>query len=374
MMKKLLLLLFTATVFFACQKEAPKESSYFVYVASGDSKDGSGIGIYNWVPSKGELSEIVRDSAVVSSGYLAMDSTKEVLYSINGEKISAFKVDTKSGFISLINEVPQVGKGACHVSVSNDGQFLIVGYYSSGSLATFGLNENGSIGELKSQHQHTGSSINTSRQESSHVHQVLPVPNSNLILVPDLGIDKVMVYAIDEAGDLTLAPDQYNGYIKPGGGPRHAVVHPNGKYAYVLHELTGYVTGFQIDSKNGLKDTINTVSTLPDGFNDFNKSADIHITPNGKYLYASNRGHNSLAVCKIIPETGALVFAGTKSCGGDWPRAFGIDPSGDFILVANKNDNQISILKIDYSTGFFEKVGEVQTPLAPQGIRFIKSR
>lgn len=370
-MKRILLLLPITLLILSCEPTKTEENTHLVYVASGTDADGTGIGIYSWNAEESELSEIGADSTFGSFSYLTIDKVNNLLFGVSKKTISAFEIDKRSGELKHLNSQPNVGVNPCHVSVSNDGKFLVVGYYSSGSLATYAIAEGGLLAEAISIVQHTGSSIDSSRQMEPHVHQVLPLPESDLILVPDLGIDKVMTYRLNNSGELTAVSDEFNAKIRPGGGPRHAVIHSEKNYVYVLHELTGNVTGFHIDTKQGFKDSINTVSTLPADFDGLNKSADIHITPDGQYLYASNRGHNSIAVSRI-DETGALTFLGTKSCGGDWPRAFAIDPSGQFLLVANQRSNQISIMKIDYETGFFEKVGETETVAAPQAIRFIK--
>ncbi|MEO9476502.1 MAG: lactonase family protein [Cyclobacteriaceae bacterium] len=373
-MYKMILAAVIAIAFTSCEPQEKKADKYWVYVASDNAEDGAGIGIYDWVPEIGVMSSISADTQSATSSYLAVDTVLNTLYNVNGEGIFAYQINRESGALMAINNTRLTGRGPCHISVSNDHKFVLVGYYSSGSLAAYEIKEDGGIGAQLSGFEHRGSSVNAERQERAHVHMVSTVPESNLVLVPDLGIDKVVVYALDDTGTLTPAEDEYVARITPGGGPRHLAIHPSNKFVYVLHELTGHVTGFGLDPQNGFRDSINTISTLPADFAEFNKSADIHITPNGQYLYASNRGHNSLVVCEISQETGALTVLGTKSCGGDWPRAFGIDPTGQYIFVANKRSDQISLLKIDYATGFFEKTGEVKTQLAPQGIRFIKAK
>ncbi len=343
---------------------------YAVYVSSGDEQDGAAIGIYEWSPTSATMIKIGVDSSYTSSSYLAIDAENNKLYSV-GSAIATFSINPITGKLTALNETKDTGKGACYLSLAHNKKFITVAYYSSGSASTYAILPDGTVGKEISTVVHSGSSVNKERQEAPHVHMAFAAPNSDIILMPDLGIDQVKSYRSDENGILTPAPNAATN-ITAGGGPRHLAFAPGGKRVYVLHELTGHVTGFGFDPEKGITDKINTVSTLPEDFKEFNKSADIHVSPDGKYLYASNRGHNSLAVFSIDQASGALTFLGAKDCGGDWPRAFAIDPSGDFILVANKNSNQISILKIDHATGFFEKVGEVATVLAPQCIRFLK--
>lgn len=370
-MKKILLVLIPVLLVLSCQDKTPEKPSYFMYVASSYPDDNQGIGIYTWDTSEGSMELIANDSTLNAISYLDIDPINHTLYSISREVISAFKINS-SGSLTLLNELPNQGKGPCHVSVTTDQKHLLVGYYSSGTLAAYSLAEDGSLGALTDYKTHFGSSIDTTRQQSAHVHQVLPVAESSLILVPDLGMDKVMVYDKSATGILTLVDSTFFANIDLGGGPRHAVAHPLKNFVYVLQELKGKVSGFHFDNQKGFLEPINTVSTLAADFDDFNKSADIHITPNGQYLYASNRGPNTLAIFSIDQETGALTFIDSQSCGGDWPRAFAIDPSGQFILVANKNSNQITIHKIDYNTGLLENIAEVKTSLGPQCIRFLK--
>lgn len=344
--------------------------SYWVYISSG-TNDGAGIGIYQWSPETGDLVPVDELAEVTSSSYLALNQEQEILYSTNGDGIQAFKINTQTGSLSLLNQVEHSGRGACYVSVSNDGRFLLVAYYGSGSAASYKLNQDRSIGAKVSVVQHQGSSVNQERQEGPHAHMILPAPVGNLVFVPDLGIDKVMAYQISSEGVLSPAPVP-SVSLDAGYGPRHMAFHSNNRFAYVLAELTGNVVGFTFDPEKGLQAKINDLSTLPPDFTEFSKSADIHITRDGKYLYASNRGHNSLAIYAIDPRTGELSLIDILPCGGDWPRAFGIDPSGKFILVANKRSDAISVLEIDPDTGLFEMSENVKTVGQPQCIRFLK--
>ena len=381
----IVLILISMVLFSACQSNSNKiamaeiqeekiessEESYWVYVSSGTAEDDQGIGIYQWTPKGGTLTAIGHVTDVASSSYLNVDAQSKMLYSINGDGIQAYQINDQTGSLNLLNQVKHSGRGGCYVSLSNDGQFLLVAYYSSGSAASYKLLADGAIGEKVSVVQHEGSSVDQGRQEGPHAHMILPAPTGNLVFVPDLGIDKVMAYLLSSGGILEPAPQPYAS-LDPGYGPRHMVFHPNNQFAYVLAELTSNVVGFHFDPQRGLTEKINDLAMLPKDFTEFSKAADIHITPDGKYLYASNRGHNSLAVYSIDQTTGELSLIDMPSCGGDWPRAFEIDPSGNYILVANKRSNAISVQKINHETGLFEAVGNVNTVSAPQCIRFVR--
>lgn len=347
-------------------------SRYWVYVSSGQEDDqGKGIGVYGWDPASGRLTARYEQDLVTSSSYLALDQEKQRLYSINHQGLQSFIIDPNSGQIGELNSIAPTGKGGCYLSISNDGKYILAAYYSSGSIASYRLKTDGVVGEQLSTHQHEGSSVNKERQEAAHAHMILPAPDSELIFVPDLGIDKVMAYRLSADGTLTAAPQPFVS-LKPGYGPRHLAFHPHRPFAYVLAELTSHVVGFNLDKTRGLTTEINDINMLPADFTEFSKAADLHITPNGKFLYASNRGHDSIAIMSIDEDSGQLTLVDIIPCGGSWPRAFAIDPTGNYLLIANKRSHAISVNRIDNSTGLFTEVAKVNTVKAPQCIRFFK--
>lgn len=360
-----LFLIFACLLAVSCKHTS--QEHFQVFIASNDPSDTVAIGVFEWAPSQKTLTPAKHFAELSAANYVAINRPSKRLYGIHPEGIFAASIGER-GQLTLLNQIPPDGKGPCYISISNDKKHLLVAYYSSGNVCTYALSENGEVGRLISNVQHTGSSVNSARQKAPHPHMIYPVADSDLVLVPDLGIDKVMVYRIDDSG--ILSPQKSNAQISPGGGPRHLSIHPNGKFAYVLHELTGEITGFGFDKKEGFTSAFQTLSTLPERFDGYNKSADIHITPNGQYLYASNRGPNTIATFEIDQNSGLLTLKGIQDCGGEWPRAFAVDPSGQFIFVANKRSHQVSIMEIDYSTGLFNKVLEMPTPLEPQAIRF----
>ncbi len=359
-----------------CNQPVKDDSTdkYWVYVSSfSDSLNGAGIGIYDWNPESGDLISITQDSGVYASSYLAIDKNGERLYSVNKEGMQAFSIEKSNGTLDLINTTSHAenNAGACYVSLTKNEKHLLVAYYGSGTVASYAVDAGTGIGDQVSQIIHTGSSIDTTRQEGPHAHMVLPAPIGELIVVTDLGTDKVYCYRIDENG--VIDKDPVSETVVPlGFGPRHVVFHPSQPYIYVLAELKGHVLGYEFDSQNGIGKLVSNISILPEGFDGFNKSADIHINPEGDFLYASNRGDNSIAVCKINQATGELSVVDIKSSGGITPRAFAVDPSGDYMLVANRQSDQISILKMDKDSGVFQKTGEAKTAPFPQCIRFVK--
>ncbi len=358
----------------SCTKKPPAETGFWVYVSSfSDSTNNAGIGIYDWNPEDGSLQRVGLDSAVKNSSYLSIDTKNGKLYSIDKKGIQSFDIVKETGAISILNQIQneEEDKGACYISLADNGKYIMVAYYGSGSVATYSIDKVGRIGSLVSQIKHEGSGINKERQEAAHAHMVVAVPSSSLIAITDLGMDKIFCYRISETGEIEKEPVSITDF-PPGYGPRHLAFHPSEPYVFVLAELTSRVVGYRYDPELGFGEQVADVGILPEDFKGFNKAADIHISNDGNYLYASNRGANSLAVCKIEQSNGELTLIDTPSSFGEFPRAFAIDPSGDYLLVANKQSNQISILSRDKASGLLTRVDGTLLLTSPQCIRFYK--
>lgn len=355
---------------------AVSQSTHYFYASSPDYSHVAGVALFRFDAENGKIELIKEFEEVPTSSYLAVSSNGENLYTITqhrGEahgEVSSFLILEGGKSLEFLNKRSTMGAGPCYISISNSGKYLMIANYSQGNVGTYALETDGIIGGNISNSFHSGSSVNKSRQEGPHPHMILQAPEGNIVVVPDLGTDRIMIYELTEKGKLKPGLQPY-ATVKPGVGPRHFAFHPNLKYGYVLNELNASVTGFTFDRETGYMDEINTVAILPEDFSTENKAADIHITPDGQYLYASNRGHNSLAVLKIDGETGKAEFLFHEDCGGVWPRAFAIDPTGKFVLVANKRSGNIVSFKIDYSTGRLIKSGEIETFPNPQCIKFI---
>lgn len=348
-----------------------KFDSYWVYVSSNANIPRSGIGIYDWNPGTGQLKHHFQDTSVRSSSYLVVDESNFRLYSINSSGIRSFEINKRNGYLQQLNAIPLTGEGPCYISLAKNGRYVMVAYYVSGSVSTYTLDQKGRIGKEVSRIQHIGSSVNPDRQEKAHAHMVIPAPSGDLVVVTDLGMDQLFTYQISDDGYINSKPISTT-KVSPGYGPRHVTFHPNDRIIYVLAELSGRVLAYNFDEQRGITDLVSDLSVLPNGFGDFNKSADIHLSADGRFLYASNRGANTLAIAKIDQPSGAIQVISHSSSGGEWPRAFEVDPSGDFLLVANKRSNTISVMLIESATGLYKKVDEIQTEPAPQCIKFLK--
>jgi len=286
-----------------------------------------------------------------------------------GGEVTAFSFDKKNGQLSFINRQFSGGYHPCYIDTDKTGRWVFAGNYSSGNLAIFPVKKDGGLNIADTLIQHTGNGKNQERQKGPHVHCTVVSPNNEWLLVPDLGIDKTMLYRFDEqTGKLSVGKQKYIESV-PGAGPRHFVFHPNNKRGYLIEELSGTVVAYKY--KNGIFKTIQRVSTMVGGDRSFAGSADIHISPDGKFLYASNRGNiNNLAIYSVSKK-GKLSLIGQQPTLGKTPRHFNFDPTGKYLLVCNQNSNEIVIFTRDATTGFLKDSGERITIGKPVCIKWI---
>jgi 6-phosphogluconolactonase len=344
--------------------------NYHVYVSSASMEDNAGIYRYSFNENKGNLKFMEKVGSIKVSSYLNTSSDGKYLYSVGNGKVIAFSVSDKTGNLTLINSQPVTG-GPCYVSVDKTGKWIFIANYGGGTINIFPFSVDTGLGNIQQTIQHKGSSVNKKRQKSAHPHMILPSPDNKFVLVTDLGADKIFIYPFDEKTG--LLDESHSSFIKsaPGSGPRHFEFHPNGKSLYVLNELLSTVTAYNWDKINGKLSEIKTEELLPEDFMEFNKSADIHITPDGHFLYASNRGHNSITAFEVKKD-GMLNFIHRFPSGGDFPRNFYISPGGNYLLVANKHSGNIIVYKINKQNAILSKKQEIKGIASPQCIKFIK--
>jgi 6-phosphogluconolactonase len=278
--------------------------------------------------------------------------------------VSAFAIEPGNVELRPLNSRTTGGGGACHVTVDRTSRCVAVANYGGGSCAAFPVGEGGALGERSAFLQHEGSGADPKRQGGPHAHSVTVTPDNALLLVADLGLDRVMLYRLD-AEAAKLAPhDPAFIQTAPGAGPRHVAFHPNGRFLYLINEIDGTLSAYAYDSSAMTFAPVNTLSTLPDGFSGNSICADVHVSPDGRFVYGTNRGHNSVAVYRIRPETGAIELVEITPCGGDHPRNFAIVAGGRFVLVANQNGNNIVSFAVDGETGRLTPTGdEAAVPL-----------
>lgn len=325
------------------------QTAYF-YVGSATDKVSEPISLCSLNLSNGELDKLQSFTGTKSSSYICLSPGEDFLYAINGGNgVSAFKIDSDSKHLTFINSQPVNGKGTCHLSVTPNNKFLMVANYSSGNVVVFPIQIDGNLSPMASTLQHVGNGPNKERQEGPHAHYIKASPAGNYVFAVDLGIDKVMNYTINPTtGQLSENASQPFLQLAPGAGPRHMIFHQNEKFAYVLNELQSSVTACAYDSQKGALSIIDTYPMLPKDFSEFSKAAAIRIHPSGKFLYASNRGHDSMAVFKI-KKNGQLKRIQIIQDDIEWPRDFNIDPTGKYMLVGNRHKNEVIVFLIEKS-------------------------
>jgi 6-phosphogluconolactonase len=290
-----------------------------------------------------------------------------------GGEISAFSFDKANGTLTLINRQPTEGDHPCYVEIDKTGKWIFAGNYSSGSLSVLPVNADGSLGAPTTHINHTGSGPNKSRQEKPHVHCTKISPDNKWLYVPDLGIDKVMIYAFDETTGKLTPGSQPFAASQPGAGPRHITFHPNGKYVYLIEELTGHVVTYRY--QNGQLKLHQRTSSLPGDQKGYAGSADIHVSPDGRFLYATNRGDfNNIAIFKIDKATGRANILGFQSTMGKTPRNFNFDPTGNYLLVGNQDTDEIVIFKRSTKTGLLTDTGKRIEVGKPVCIKWISTK
>jgi 6-phosphogluconolactonase len=333
------------------------------YLLVGTYTKGKSTGIYVYDFSKEGSAVLVDSIATPNPSYLAISPNRKHVYAVSetvrgnhSGKVRAFSFEKKTGKLTFLNEQSSAGDNPCYITVDKTGKWVIVGNYTSGTLAVLPVQNNGSVGTAVCSVSHSGKSVHPQRQSSPHVHSTIISPDNKYLFVPDLGIDKIMVYSLDgTTGKLVAAKDSAV-KLEEGSGPRHFEFHPSGKWAYLVQELSGTVTAFNYD--NGKLSPVQTISCLPAGFNQYFSSADIHVSRDGKFLYTSTRDSlNSIAIFKVDAKTGMLTLVGQQSTLGKTPRNFNFDPSGNFLLAANQNSDNIVVFRIDKKTGLLTDTG-----------------
>jgi 6-phosphogluconolactonase len=356
------------------------QTTIYAFVGTYTDTTSKGIYIFRMDAATGKLTLMSTASGLPSPSFLAVHPSKRFLYAVNevgdfGGKpagaVSAFAMDAETGALTALNQQSSIGAGPCHIIVDATGAFVLVANYGSGSVAVLPIKADGSLASASDFVQHRGSSANPKRQEGPHAHSTTLDPANRVAIVADLGLDKLMMYQLDLAhGKLTPNNLEF-AQVKPGAGPRHFAFHPAGRYAYVINELDNTVTAFAYDAARSALRELETIPTLPEGFSDVSYCADIHVTPTGKFVYGSNRGHDSIVIFKIDETTGRLSLVGHQSTQGHWPRNFALDPTNQFLFVANERSDNIVAFRMDAQTGQLTPTGQVISTPKPVCVKFV---
>ena len=347
------------------------QSKELIELLVGTYTDESSKGIYKLLynPADGSLENLGLVAETVSPSYFTISEDKQFVYSVNESdpgEVSSFQWNEDRTQLNLISKVPSEGRHPCYAEINNDENLLAIANYSSGNLSVYRI-KNGKIEEAPQTRQHEGSGPLVPNQETPKAHCAKFDGNGKFVYVADLGIDEIVSYPVDEKGNLgekqvALATDK-------GDGPRHLIFHPTKDIAFIINELSGSVISAKVDHETGIFKKIDKVSTLPEDYTGKNSCADIHITSNGKFLYASNRGHNTIAVFSIA-ETGELKRLATTPVEGDWPRNFTLSPDEKFLLVANKDTDNITVFSVDQETGLLTFTGKEINVSRPICLKF----
>jgi 6-phosphogluconolactonase len=355
--------------------EVSKMDQWWLYVGTYTGGPSKGIYRLDFDAASGKLTNRSLAAAAVNPSFLAIHPTHRFLYAVNeidnfnGGKtgaVSAFAIDPKTGDLTMLNQQPSGGTGPCHLVVDKQGKHVLVANYGGGNVCVLPIQAEGQLGKATAVVQHQGSSVDKQRQEGPHAHSINLDPANRFAFAADLGLDKVLIYRYDALNG-TLTPNEpASVQLAPGAGPRHFVFHPNGRLAFVINEMASAVTAMTYDPDKGLLKEVQTVSTLPAGFKGNTSTAEVVVHPSGKFLYGSNRGHNSIAVFAIDSETGKLKPMGHQGHQIKVPRNFSVDPAGSYLFVANQDGNSIVVFRIDPKTGELnptETVVEVPKPV-----------
>jgi 6-phosphogluconolactonase len=280
-------------------------------------------------------------------------------------------VDAKTGKLTPLNQQNSGGSGPCHISVDATGKCLLVANYGGGSIAALPIQADGSLGEASTILQHSGSSVNTNRQTGPHAHFILPSPDNRFTLDCDLGLDKIFINHLDASAARLTPNEPPFATVTPGSGPRHLVFSADGKFVYLINEMAGTITVFNYAASNAAMTEAQTISTLPKDFSGNNTAAEIALAPNGKFLYASNRGHDSIAAFAVDQQTDKLTFVEHQSTQGRAPRHFAIDQSGHWLLAENQASDSVVVFAIDAGTGKLQPTGQTVSVGAPVCALFV---
>jgi len=347
----------------------------------GTYTGGKSEGIYRCLfdVKSGELNVESVTKGVANPSFLAIDRNRSRLFCVNetaefegkpGGSVSAFALNPGTGDLRLLNSSSTHGAGPCYLTIDSHGRFVLAANYTGGSLAVLPIRDDGSLGEATDVAQHKGSSVKP-RQQGPHAHSIILDPSGQHAYAADLGLDKVMIYRFDDQQGKLLPATPAWARLKPGAGPRHLAFSPDGSAIYVINELDSTVTAFSVDKSTGSLEPRQTLSTVPPDFGGENFAADIHLARSGRFVYASNRGHDSIAVFAVDSNKGDISWLQHKSTGGKWPRNFTIDPTGQHLLVANQRSDTITVFDIDAESGTLAPNGHMVEVPSPVCLKFL---
>jgi 6-phosphogluconolactonase len=358
--------------------KTPADSHHLAFVGTYTGKTGSkGIYAYDFDSSTGKLTLKGLAAETESPSWVAIHPSGKFAYAANeaskASTVTAFSLDAQSAKLTQLNQLPALGEDPCYLSFDKTGKFLFAANYTSGNVVVFPILPDGKLGQPTANVKDAGAlGPNKERQEAPHAHWVDVSPDNHFVFVSDLGLDAILSYRFDAAKGTLTPNDPPAAKLTPGAGPRHVAFSPSGKFVYVISELKNTVSAFQYNAAKGTLFEFQILSTLPDDFVGRNDDAEVVIHPNGKWLFASNRGHDTIAVFSINPSDGTLKHAGEFPTGGKEPRHFAVDPTGQYLLAENQNSNSIAVFRIDPASGALSQVSLTENVPSPVCLAFLR--
>ena len=367
------------------QAMAEGESKAYFYAGGytqqlpADEKANAGIGLWSVDTQSGVLSQESGPWPLANPSYQALSPNQSFLYSVNeianfdskkDGAVSAFSVDSKTRELTLLGTVSSNGPIPAFLSVDATGKYVVVANYTGGNVSVYPIQADGSLGEASANEQHVGTIVDKSRQEAPHPHSAVVSPDNNYVFVPDLGLDVIKAYAFDATKGTLVPKPTLDVKTLPGSGPRHLAFHPSGKYAFCALEMGNRLVSYRY--ADGQLTKVGDYSSVPERLKGKSYTSEVRVSPNGKFVYIANRGHDSIAGFALNEETGELARIQIESVVGKWPRNFAIDPSGTMMVVANQHSNTLDCLKVDPETGLLSPTGKQASMPAPAYICFIQ--
>jgi 6-phosphogluconolactonase len=373
----------TVTAFGQGGRSSSAGGEMFVYFGTYTGEKSKGVYVSRLDLASGTLTPPELAGETASPSFLAVHPSQNFLYAVNevsefqgkaSGSVSAFAIDRNTGRLTALNQQPSVGRGPAHLVVDKAGRNVLVANYGGGSVAVVPIGTDGTLKPPSAFIQHTGSSVNPQRQKEPHAHSINVDPANRFAYAADLGLDKVLVYRFDVEKGTLVANDPPFAAVAPGAGPRHFAIHPNAPFAYVINEISLTVTAFRRDPDRGSMTEVQTISTLPlgqavePGFS----TAEVQVHPSGRFLYGSNRGHDTIVVFAIDEKSGRLTHVEHRPTQGSTPRGFGIDPTGRYLLAANQRSDSVVVFRIDQQTGRLTPTGQTINVGAPVCVKFVE--
>jgi 6-phosphogluconolactonase len=359
------------------QTSAPMPRFAYVgcYTTRQRNGRGEGISVYRIDASTGAWTPVQLVKDLVNPSWLGLDRRARVLYSAHGEGeiVSAFRIDAETGHLSFLGTQATKGKNGVRLGIDADNRVVVLANYSSGTVAVLPINADGSLAPVTDLRALEGTpGPHRTEQTMSHPHDVVFEPRGRFIVVPDKGLDAVFVFRLDAAGRL-VAADPPSVASRPGAGPRHAAFHPSRPCVYVLNELDSTLATYRLDEQRGALTALQVITTLPTSFTGTNTTSEIAVAPSGRFVYASNRGHDSLAIFAVDDATGVLAPVGWEPTQGRTPRFFALEPTGTFLYAANQDSDTIVGFRVDTASGRLTPTGHVVKTGSPSSIVFRQS-